>query len=83
MRNNQYYRVIISKRAAVKAVVDIADAVLFHGSTEMSAWGSYEGVLSPGRSDGAVYNLVERIKQYKRDAEKYYALQKLLKEAAE
>ncbi len=80
MRNEEYFRLIISKRAAVKAVTEIAEAVLPYGASELSSWGSGSGVYAPNRSDGGVYNLIQKVKEHKRDAEKYHALRNLLKD---
>ena len=84
MRNEEFHRLIISKRAAVKTVTDIADIVLPYGSGELSSWGlHYGGVFEPDRADRGVYNLIQKVKQYKLDAEKYYALRDLLKDTVE
>lgn len=80
MRDQEYNRLIISKRAAVKTVTDIADAILPYGSGELSLWGRGGNIYASGRSDGGAYNLIQKVKQYKQDAEKYYALKALLKD---
>jgi hypothetical protein len=83
MRDKEFYRLIISKRAAVKAIEEISEAVLPYGMTEISSYGLYYSgsILEPGRADGGVYSLISKIKEYKRDAEKYYALRNLLKDS--
>ena len=79
MRDQEYYRLIISKRAAIKTLLAIADEILPYKSGELSSYGLYDGICTPGRADGGVYNLIEKVRVYKRDAEKYYELRNLLK----
>jgi len=67
----EYYRLIISKRAAVKTIEEIADAILPYGISELSSWGSCGyNIYEPGRSNGGVYNLIQKVKQYKRQNRK-------------
>lgn len=76
MKTNQmFYREKITKRCAVKCIVDIAGIVLNHGTCSF-----YEGVYSPRKYDASIYSMVDKIRHLKEDAEKYHALRKILKE---
>jgi len=73
VQNAKFYRTKISKRCAVKTIVDIAEIVLPHGTCSF-----YEGLYSPGTYDASISNMVDKIRHLKQDAEKYHALRRIL-----
>lgn len=73
MRNELFYRHMISKRAAVKALTDINKAL--HGD-HVSFWG-YER-CSEGEYDRSVYAMADDIKRLVEEVKEYRALKKAL-----
>lgn len=73
MHNELFYRHMISKRAAVKALVEINKAL--HGN-HVSFWG-YERA-NEGEYDRSVYAMADDIKRLVREVEEYRELKKAL-----
>lgn len=74
IKNASYHRTKISKRCAVKCLIDIADEVLPYGSISLGS--SY----CSDKWDSSIYNLVSEIRKLKYDSKKYHILQKILKD---
>jgi len=73
--NAKFYREKITKRCAVKAIVDIAEMVLPNGTCSF-----YEGIYSPRKYDASIRSMVDRIRVLKHDAAKYHELRKVMKD---
>lgn len=75
MRDPEFYRFMISKRAAVKALVDINKAL--RREDQCYFWDT-DGI-SPGSYDRAVYAMDEDIRRMKVEVEEYRKLKEALK----
>ena len=74
VKNCDFYRSKISKRCAVKCLIEIAEAVMPHGSCSL-----HSSYFSDSYDNG-IYNMVSEIKRLEYYANKYHALQNILKE---
>lgn len=73
MSQNKYYRKQITHRAAVRALIKIAETTLKHGTC--SLYNSY----TEDNYDLAIDQMVETIIRYKNYHDKYFELRKVLK----
>jgi hypothetical protein len=75
MRDLEFYRHMISKRAAVKALVNINKAL--SDIDHCYLWGYVNG--SSGEYDKAIYAMADNIRKLKAEVEEYRKLKSALK----
>jgi len=72
-KNAQYHRTLVTKRLAVKTIIEIAELVMPHGTISLISW-DYKSW------NYGLDEMVRKIARLKVDSEKYHQLRNLLKE---
>ena len=75
MRDSEFYRYMISKRAAVKALEEINKAL--RGEKECYLWDT--NGINPGSYDQAIYSMADDIRRLKAEVDEYRKLKIALK----
>jgi hypothetical protein len=74
IKDGQFYRALLSKRQAVKAIIELAEVVMPCGVLSLHS-NTYGG----DNNNWSLIRLINRIKQLKIDSDEYHKLIKSLK----